>query len=89
MYVIFGIDLLTICVTGKGPQKKYYQECLAKKSWKHVTVITPWLEAEDYPLLLGKDGFIYVSIHSSSSAMREYCFYNFVSRILFQDVVWI
>lgn len=43
-----------LCViTGKGPLKEFYMAILEKKSWKHVTVITPWLENEDYPKLLG------------------------------------
>nr|CAB3221163.1 chitobiosyldiphosphodolichol beta-mannosyltransferase-like [Phallusia mammillata] len=40
-------------ITGKGPNKSYYQKIIASKNWKHVQVITPWLEAEDYPKLLG------------------------------------
>jgi beta-1,4-mannosyltransferase len=46
--------LLTI-VTGKGPMKKKYMEevGLLQRSWQWVRCISLWLEAEDYPTLLG------------------------------------
>ena len=50
------LPALVCIITGKGPQKEYYQGLLAEKSWNHVSVCTPWLEAEDYPKLLGKTG---------------------------------
>lgn len=39
---------------GKGPLKDYYNGLIQKLHLKHVQICTPWLEAEDYPLLLGK-----------------------------------
>ena len=43
-----------ICViTGKGPLKEHYCRLIEEKTWKHVNIITPWLEPEDYPRLLG------------------------------------
>lgn len=49
-----------ICViTGRGPLKYHYQQIILKLKWKKVSIITPWLENKDYPLLLGKtDGFL-------------------------------
>jgi len=44
---------LICAITGKGPQKEYYKKIIASKSWKHVQIVTPWLEADDYPTLLG------------------------------------
>ena len=46
---------LLVIVTGKGPLKEKYMEEVAKlqKSWKWVRCISLWLEAEDYPILLG------------------------------------
>ena len=41
---------------GKGPLKAYYEGEIAKKDWTKVTVRTLWLQAEDYPLLLGMGG---------------------------------
>ena len=39
---------------GKGPLKDYYSRLICQKRFQHIQVCTPWLEAEDYPLLLGK-----------------------------------
>lgn len=44
---------LICAITGKGPLKDFYKAIIEKRNWKHVTVITPWLETEDYPKLLG------------------------------------
>lgn len=38
---------------GKGPLKEYYSRLIDQKCFQHIQVCTPWLEAEDYPLLLG------------------------------------
>ena len=40
---------------GKGPLKDYYSRLICQKRFQHIQVCTPWLEAEDYPLLLGKN----------------------------------
>lgn len=48
--------------TGKGPQKEYYKKLIDSKSFKHVKICTPWLEAEDYPLLLGRFPLLNVSL---------------------------
>ncbi|KIY45287.1 mannosyltransferase [Fistulina hepatica ATCC 64428] len=59
-------------VTGKGPLKAKYMSEVAKLqkegTWKCVRLITMWLEAEDYPTLLGSAD-LGVSLHSSSSAL--------------------
>lgn len=39
---------------GKGPQKEYYEKIISSKELKHVKICTPWMEAEDYPVLLGE-----------------------------------
>ena len=44
---------LLCVITGKGPLKEYYLELIGKKSWQHIDICTPWLEAEDYPKLIG------------------------------------
>jgi beta-1,4-mannosyltransferase len=46
---------LLVIVTGKGPLKEKYMKEVEKlqKSWKWVRCISLWLEAEDYPILLG------------------------------------
>lgn len=58
-----------LCViTGKGPLKSFYEGEIAKKNFKKVTICTLWLEAEDYPLLLGSAD-LGVSLHKSSSGL--------------------
>ena len=55
-----GLPKLLVIVTGKGPLKEQYMEEVGKlqKSWKWVRCISLWLEAEDYPMLLGALKFI-------------------------------
>lgn len=44
-----------MCVcAGKGPQKEHYRKLIDALCLEHVNICTPWLEAEDYPILLGK-----------------------------------
>ncbi|XP_076839363.1 chitobiosyldiphosphodolichol beta-mannosyltransferase [Brachyhypopomus gauderio] len=58
-----------VCViTGKGPQKEYYKKLIDSKDFKHVKICTPWLEAEDYPVLLGSAD-LGVCLHKSSSGL--------------------
>ena len=46
---------IVCAITGKGPQKEYYQDIIAKMALQQVQFCTPWLTAEDYAMLLGKD----------------------------------
>ncbi|XP_007937910.1 chitobiosyldiphosphodolichol beta-mannosyltransferase [Orycteropus afer afer] len=58
-----------ICViTGKGPLKEHYNGIISQKRFRHVRICTPWLEAEDYPLLLGSAD-LGVCLHKSSSGL--------------------
>ncbi|XP_063828392.1 chitobiosyldiphosphodolichol beta-mannosyltransferase [Ostrinia nubilalis] len=58
-----------ICViTGKGPMKQHYTELLKSKDWKHVQVVTPWLEASDYPTMVASAD-LGVCLHTSSSGL--------------------
>ncbi|CAH1793368.1 unnamed protein product [Owenia fusiformis] len=58
-----------ICaITGKGPNKAYYKAIIEEKFWTHIQVVTPWLEAEDYPKLLGCAD-LGVCLHMSSSGL--------------------
>ena len=41
-------------ITGKGPLKTHYAEKIRGQHWEKVEFVMPWLEAEDYPRLLGK-----------------------------------
>mmetsp|Transcript_24987 Transcript_24987/g.40554 ORF Transcript_24987/g.40554 Transcript_24987/m.40554 type:complete len:479 (-) Transcript_24987:1775-3211(-) len=53
-------------VTGKGPQKEMYLAKIDKLGLQHVLIKTIWLEAEDYPKLLGSAD-LGVCLHTSSS----------------------
>ncbi|KAH9891295.1 mannosyltransferase [Cubamyces lactineus] len=62
-------------VTGKGPlRKKYMREIEpfqapgGDATWRYVRCASLWLEADDYPLLLGSAD-LGISLHSSSSAL--------------------
>ncbi|XP_064406994.1 chitobiosyldiphosphodolichol beta-mannosyltransferase-like [Halichondria panicea] len=58
-----------LCViTGKGPLREHYEQCIAKKNFSHVTIKTIWLSAEDYPLMLGSAD-LGVCLHKSSSGL--------------------
>ncbi|KAG9025446.1 mannosyltransferase [Tulasnella sp. JGI-2019a] len=63
---------LMMVVTGKGPLQEPYMKKLLKLErsgkWEWVRCRTMWLEAADYPLLLGAAD-IGISLHSSSSAL--------------------
>lgn len=55
-------------ITGKGHLKEYYCNEIAARNWQHVTVITPWLEFEDYPKILASAD-LGVCLHTSSSGL--------------------
>ncbi|KAA0705769.1 Chitobiosyldiphosphodolichol beta-mannosyltransferase [Triplophysa tibetana] len=59
---------LVCVITGKGPQKEHYKKLIDSKVFKHVKICTPWLEAEDYPVLLGSAD-LGVCLHKSSSGL--------------------
>ncbi|XP_076065591.1 ALG1, chitobiosyldiphosphodolichol beta-mannosyltransferase [Oratosquilla oratoria] len=59
---------LIVVITGKGPQKEYYLSLIEEQNWQHVAVVTPWLDASDYPRLLASAD-LGVSLHYSSSGL--------------------
>ncbi|XP_055550582.1 chitobiosyldiphosphodolichol beta-mannosyltransferase [Wyeomyia smithii] len=59
---------LVCIITGKGPLKEHYISLINKKVWKKVTVVTPWLEHNDYPKLLSASD-LGVCLHYSSSGL--------------------
>ncbi|CAL8310445.1 unnamed protein product [Arctogadus glacialis] len=63
-----GLPALVCVITGKGPQKEYYKKLIDGLHLEHVQICTPWLEAEDYPTLLGSAD-LGVCLHRSSSGL--------------------
>lgn len=63
---------LIIVITGKGPQKEYYQsridELRNQDALEQITIHTDWLSFEDYALLLGAAD-LGISLHTSSSGV--------------------
>lgn len=60
-------DLICV-ITGKGPLKKDYERRIAERNWRHIQVVMPWLEAEDYPKILAAAD-LGVCLHYSSSGL--------------------
>ncbi|XP_064318265.1 chitobiosyldiphosphodolichol beta-mannosyltransferase isoform X2 [Phalacrocorax carbo] len=69
-FISEGVKLpsLVCVITGKGPLKDYYNRLISKLHFKYIQICTPWLEAEDYPLLLGSAD-LGVCLHKSSSGL--------------------
>jgi hypothetical protein len=40
-------------MTGKGPLKAFYEQKIETLKLQHVQIVTVWLRAEDYPVLIG------------------------------------
>lgn len=59
---------LLFIITGKGPERKKYEEQIKKLKLRRVAFRTMWLSAEDYSLLLGSAN-LGVSLHTSSSGL--------------------
>ncbi|KAJ7139519.1 mannosyltransferase [Mycena epipterygia] len=59
---------LLVILTGKGPLREKYMTEVGElqKKWKWVRCVSMWLEAEDYPVLLGAAD-LGICLHSSSS----------------------
>ncbi|XP_062309603.1 chitobiosyldiphosphodolichol beta-mannosyltransferase isoform X1 [Osmerus eperlanus] len=63
-----SLPTLVCVITGKGPQKDHYRKLIDTLHFEHVKICTPWLDAEDYPVLLGSAD-LGVCLHKSSSGL--------------------
>ncbi|KAJ7171812.1 mannosyltransferase [Mycena crocata] len=61
---------LLVILTGKGPLRDMYMKEVGElqKKWKRVRCVSMWLEAEDYPVLLGAAD-LGICLHASSSSL--------------------
>jgi len=59
---------ILLVITGKGPQKEFYEEKISKMNFHKTTIRTVWLTAEQYPVLLGSSD-LGVCLHTSSSGL--------------------
>ncbi|KAI8997825.1 hypothetical protein BDB01DRAFT_772606 [Pilobolus umbonatus] len=59
---------LLFVITGNGPLRKHYEEKIRKMVLNKTRIVTAWLEAVDYPVLLGSAD-LGVSLHVSSSGL--------------------
>ncbi|KAI9089575.1 beta-1,4-mannosyltransferase-like protein [Phlyctochytrium arcticum] len=57
-----------VIITGQGPLKEMYKKKIRKINWRSVEIKTVWLEAADYPTLLGAAD-LGISLHVSSSGV--------------------
>ncbi|PWZ53386.1 UDP-glycosyltransferase TURAN [Zea mays] len=64
----FVYPRLLFIVTGKGPDRKKYEDQIKRLKLRRVALQTTWLASEDYPLLLGSAD-LGVSLHTSSSGL--------------------
>ncbi|KAG8453709.1 hypothetical protein GDO86_000367 [Hymenochirus boettgeri] len=64
----FKLPSLVCVITGKGPLKEYYSQIIREMQLSNIQICTPWLEAEDYPVLLGSAD-LGVCLHKSSSGL--------------------
>mmetsp|Transcript_13830 Transcript_13830/g.34756 ORF Transcript_13830/g.34756 Transcript_13830/m.34756 type:complete len:476 (-) Transcript_13830:123-1550(-) len=59
---------IVVAVTGKGPQKGFYQKEIAIINFQNIAILTLWLEPADYPRLLACAD-VGVSLHTSTSGI--------------------
>lgn len=59
---------MVVAVTGKGPEKQYYEKIISNLSLRYISIHTLWLESCDYPLFIGSAD-LGISLHTSTSGI--------------------
>ncbi|KAI9311544.1 glycosyl transferases group 1-domain-containing protein [Dichotomocladium elegans] len=59
---------LLFVITGKGPLRDMYERKISAMHLERTRIVTAWLDAGDYPLLLGSAD-LGISLHTSTSGM--------------------
>ncbi|KAK6740025.1 hypothetical protein RB195_008473 [Necator americanus] len=62
------LPIIVLVITGRGPLKEFYMEKIQRMKMDYVEVHTPWLESEDYPLMIATAD-LGVSLHTSTSGL--------------------
>ncbi|WKX99128.1 hypothetical protein Q1695_014196 [Nippostrongylus brasiliensis] len=62
------LPTIVLVITGRGPLKDYYMEKIQRMKMEYVEVHTPWLESQDYPLMIATAD-LGVSLHTSTSGL--------------------
>ncbi|XP_063726027.1 chitobiosyldiphosphodolichol beta-mannosyltransferase-like [Symsagittifera roscoffensis] len=65
---VINYPKIVCAITGKGPLKEFYKSTIDNLKLQYVTICTPWLEAEDYPKLIGSAD-LGICLHTSSSGL--------------------
>ncbi|KAJ2742447.1 mannosyltransferase [Coemansia sp. BCRC 34301] len=66
--IVVQMPRLVVLITGKGSLRGFYESEIARLQLGSVSIVTAWLSAEDYPLLLGSAD-LGISLHTSSSGL--------------------
>lgn len=59
---------VAVVITGRGPLREAFEARLARRTLSRVAVRTSWLEADDYPVLIGRAD-LGLCLHQSSSGL--------------------
>uniref|UniRef100_A0A7I4YDA2 Chitobiosyldiphosphodolichol beta-mannosyltransferase n=1 Tax=Haemonchus contortus TaxID=6289 RepID=A0A7I4YDA2_HAECO len=62
------LPIITLIITGRGPLKEFYMEKIQRMKMEYVEIHTPWLESQDYPLMIATAD-LGVSLHTSTSGL--------------------
>jgi hypothetical protein len=73
---------------GKGPLRDYYMNEVASMKLSSVRIVSLWLAAEDYPILLGRSATKAQSFESFSSHVQLSSVYILTSNVFFDSLFY-